>query len=210
MSYLDNYSIKVLERVKADSEFVGRKIELCTLRLEVPLTKSGQYNFPLLAANINAKSAVTERRLQNDEIFVPFAMALKHYVKDTSVKDSEIFTPVNTFVDKTVYTPQPGFDATHLEALYNADLTFTRNNVLVIPAIHTEDFKRVPNQQSAVGIQNESTDGYVPLLETKKVYGSAQNDFQLKCLDMEYLWQYPLAANKEVRLCLFLKGFKAM
>ncbi len=206
-----NYSKAILESVKRRKEFINKKIELCTLRLEVALTKNAQYVFPLVDGQ-GVGAVATERRLQDGEIFTPFAMALKHYVRDKSVPRSEIFTPLNTFIDKRVYTTTnpANTNPNHLESLYNADITFTRNNVIEIPAIHTADFKEVPNTQSTTAFENETTDGFMPILETKMVFGNSKNEFKISCLDMDYLWQYLPADQKEVRLVLLLKGFKGV
>ena len=77
MTTMFDYSKAILKAIKENPNNRGKKIEHCTLRLEMPLSKSNSYQFPLLDSD-QKTAALTERRLSADDQFVPFAMALKH------------------------------------------------------------------------------------------------------------------------------------
>lgn len=211
MTTMFDYSKAILKAIKENPNNRGKKIEHCTLRLEMPLSKSNSYQFPLLDSD-QKTAALTERRLSADDQFVPFAMALKHYVRDTSVVGSEIIAQLNNFVDAQKYptTDVAVMNPAHLEALYKAEISLTRSNEVVMPALYTDIFRQVPEQQSTAAFQNQTSenDGFVPLLEAKRIYGNGQNVIRLDCPQFDYLWQYPAAANRQVRVVLLMKGFK--
>lgn len=210
-----NYYQSVITELKrsTDKNYANKNIEITLLRLEAPLV-NGQNSiaFPLVETDNTFAPSQTEKRLGNNEIFIPLELSLQHIVKDLLVEGSELYALENTYIDPLQYVAAPGFTPAHLEVLYKGDLKFVRNNNVLIPQIPTSIFKFVPEQQATgtAQSQRDSESGYITLLNTKFIEGNSQNKITFESKSFKFLsqWQYPIAANKQVRLVLFLRGLK--